>query len=351
MLFRCVPRAPAESHGGRPIVRKGSKSRVVDLHCHRESKAATDMMTGEEFRPLPFGSEITREVNRQQMIDIRPHMESVERRLADMDKMGVDVQAVSSAPYQYYYNADPELGRASARQVNDDLAALVAAHPDRFVGLGTLPLQDSEMAVAELVRAVKDLGLRGIEIGTNVNGEEISAPRLAPVWAKVEELDVVVFIHPSGITHPQRLGDHYLANIVGNPMETTLALSHLIFDGVLERHAGLKIVAAHGGGFLGAYPARMDHGYHARRDVRENLPKPPTEYLKRIHFDTMVFDPDQIAFLIKKYGADHVVLGTDYPYDMGMYDPLALIGRVPGIDDATLDAIAGGNAARLLKLQ
>jgi len=350
MLFRCVPRAPAEASGGRPIVRKGSKSRVVDLHCHRESKAATDMMQDEKFRPLPFGSEITREVNRQQMIDIRPHMESVERRLADMDKMGVDVQAVSSAPYQYYYNADPELGRASARQVNDDIAALVAMHPDRFVGLGTLPLQDAQMAVAELVRAVKELGLRGIEIGTNVNGEEISAPRLAPIWAKIEELDVVVFIHPSGVTHPQRLVDHYLANIVGNPMETTLALSHLIFDGVLERHAGLKIVAAHGGGFLGAYPARMDHGYHARRDVRENLPKPPTEYLKRIYFDTMVFDADQIAFLVHKYGADHVVLGTDYPYDMGCYEPLDLIGRVPGIDAATLDAIAGGNAAKLLKL-
>ena len=350
MLFRCAPRAPAADQGGRPIARRGSKSRVVDIHCHRESKAATEMMKGERFQAFAFGSEITREVNRQQMADIRPQMDSVERRLADMDEMGVDIQAVSTAPYQYYYNADTELGRASARQVNDDIAALVAQHPDRFVGLGTLPLQNTEMALAELERCIRELGLRGVEIGTHVNGEELSSPRLAPLWARLEALDVVIFIHPSGATHPQRLAEHYLANLIGNPLETTLALSHLIFEGVLERHVGLKIVAAHGGGFLGAYPARMDHGYHARCDVRDGLPKPPSAYMKRVYFDTMVFDVDQLGFLVHKYGADHVLLGTDYPYDMGYYDPLGLIGGVAGIDEATMAAVTGGNAARLLKI-
>jgi aminocarboxymuconate-semialdehyde decarboxylase len=346
MLFKCAASAPAADHGG-IVARKDNKSRIVDIHCHRESKRADAMMNLPAF---PVGSEITRQVNREQMASIRPHMESVEKRLADMDRMGVDIQAVSVAPYQYYYAAEAEQGREVARTINDDIAGLVDQHPDRFVGIGTLPLQDAEMAVVEMIRCVKELDLRGVEIGTHVNGEELSASRLAPVWAKAEELDIVVFIHPSGATHPQRLQEHYLANLVGNPLETTLAVSHLIFDGVLERHGKLKIVVAHGGGFLGAYPARMDHGYHARRDVSENLPKPPTHYLKKFYFDTMVFEADQLEWLIRKYGADHVMLGTDYPYDMGEDDPRGLIGRVAGLDEAAVSAISGGNAARLLKI-
>ena len=346
MLFKCAPQAPAADHGG-IVARKGNKSRIVDIHCHRESKRADEMMKMPAF---PVGNPLTIEVNREQIASIRPHMESVEKRLADMDRMGVDMQAVSVAPYQYYYAADAEQGYLAARTINDDIAALVAAHPDRFVGIGTLPLQNADMAVAEMIRCVKELHLRGIEIGTHVNGEELSSPRLAPLWAKAEELDIVVFIHPSGATHPQRLQDHYLANLVGNPLESTLAVSHLIFGGVLERHGKLKIVVAHGGGFLGAYPARMDHGYHARRDVRDGLPHPPTHYLKKFYFDTMVFEADQLDWLIRKYGSDHVLLGTDYPYDMGEDDPRGLVGRVPGLDAAAVGAISGGNAARLLKI-
>jgi aminocarboxymuconate-semialdehyde decarboxylase len=359
MLFRCAPlRAPADT-ASRPAANAANqrvarspkgKSLVVDLHCHLESPRAAKLMSDPKYRPFALGNELTREVNRKQMADIRPQMESVERRLADMDKMGVDVQAVSSAPYFYFYNAEPELGRQSAQLVNDDIAALCARHPDRFVGLGTLPLQNTEMAIAELERCVTELGLRGIEIGTNVEGEELSSPRLAPLWARLEELDVVVFMHPSGLTHPQRLLDHYLANIVGNPLESMLAVSHLIFDGVLERHGGLKLVIAHGGGFLPAYAGRQDHAWRAREDVRIGVPKPPGDYLKRLYFDTMVFEADQLAFLIKKYGADHIVLGTDYPYDMGDYAPLDLVGKVEGLSAADKAAVIGGTAARLLKL-
>ena len=352
MLYRCAPlRAPAADAAGGSVVRgpKG-KSRVVDLHCHLESARAAKLMSDPKYRPFALGNELTREVNRKQMAAIRPQMESVERRLADMDKMGVDIQAVSSAPYFFFYNAEPELGRQSAQLVNEDIGALCAKHPDRFVGLGVLPLQNTEMAVGELVRCVKELGLRGVEIGTHVEGEELSSPRLAPLWAKLEELDVVVFMHPSGISHPQRLLDHYLSNILGNPLESMLAVSHLIFDGVLERHSGLKLVIAHGGGYLPAYAGRQDHGWHAREDVRIGLPKPPSEYLKRLYFDTMVFEADQLTFLIEKYGADHIVLGTDYPYDMGHYTPLDLIGEVADLSAADAAAVSGGNAARLLKL-
>ena len=346
MLFKCAPHAPAADHGG-AVVRKGNKSRIVDIHCHRESKRADEMM---KLPAFPVGSQLTLEVNRQQMASIRPHMDSVEKRLADMDRMGVDIQAVSVAPYQYYYAADAEKGREAARTINDDIAGLVDQHPDRFVGIGTLPLQNTEMALAEMTRCVKELDLRGVEIGTHVNGAELSSSRLAPFWAKAEELDIVVFIHPSGATHPQRLQEHYLANLVGNPLESTLAISHLIFGGVLERHGNLKIVVAHGGGFLGAYPARMDHGYQARRDVSDGLPKPPTHYLKKFHFDTMVFEADQLDWLIRKYGAEHIMLGTDYPYDMGEDDPRGLIGEVQGLNEAAVAAISGGNAERLLKI-
>ena len=156
-------------------------------------------------------------------------------------------------------------------------------------------------------------------------------------------------IHPVGHTHPERLNHHYLFNIVGHPLESTLAVSNLIFGGVLSDHPELKIVVAHGGGFLAAYPARMDHAYQAREDVRDGVPLPPGEYLRRLHFDTMVFEPDQLRFLIDRYGAEHVLLGTDYPYDMGEDDPVGLVERAK-LDDRQRDLICGGNAARLLGL-
>lgn len=298
--------------------------------------------------PLSFGNALTLEVNRRQLAEIRPKMESLEERLADMDRMRIGIQAMAISPYQMYYWADPELGREVSRIINDDLAEAVARYPDRFVGLGTVPLQDTAAAVAELDRCVDELGFRGLEIATNVEGEELSSPRLEPFWAAVERRDLVVFIHPIGFTHPQRFTEHYFFNVMGHPIENTLAIGNLIFGGVMERHPSLKIVVAHGGGFLPAYAGRMDHAYHAREDVREGLPKPPSEYLKLIHFDTMVFESDQLEFLIRKYGAGHVLVGTDYPYDMGEIDPLGLVAQVGTLSEHDRAAITGGNAARLL---
>jgi aminocarboxymuconate-semialdehyde decarboxylase len=300
--------------------------------------------------PLSFGSELTKEVNRQQLVGLRPKMESLEERLADMDRMGVDIQAVSIAPYQMYYWAEPAIGLDVARLINDELAETVGMHPDRLIGLGTVPLQDTGAAVAELERCVRELGFRGLEVATNVNGEDLSTTRLEPFWAKVEELGAVVFVHSTGFSHRARFTEHYFVNIIGHPVEGTLAAAHLIFDGVMDRYPGLKIVMAHGGGYLPAYAGRMDHAYHARRDVREGLPRPPGSYLRQFYFDTMVFEPDQLAFLIEKYGADHMLLGTDYPYDMGEVDPVGLIGRVVGLGEQEVAAITGGNAARLFGL-
>ena len=354
MFFKCAHRAPAADQAAGQTVSNGSKSFIVDIHCHRECAPATEMMKVEAekvgYAALSFGSELTKEVNRQQLKDIKPKMESLDERIADMNRMGVDIQAVSVSPYQYYYWAEAGIGRDVSKVINDDLADAVATHPDRFVALGTIPLQNTELAVVELERCVKELGFKGVEINSQVAGEELSAPRLEPFFAKAEELGALIFIHTAGFTHPDRFTEHYFINLIGHPVEATLAISHLIFDGVMERHPGLKIVVAHGGGYLPAYAGRMDHAYRARKDVREGLPNPPSEYLKRFYFDTMVFEPDQLDFLINKYGADHVLLGTDYPYDMAETDP---VGHVNGADltDDQKAAIIGGNAAQLLNLE
>ena len=180
MYFKCAHRAPASDTNTTPMVRNGSKSLTVDIHCHRECDEASEMMKEEAkrvgFAALSFGSDLTKDVNKKQLEFIRPKMESLDERLADMDRMGVDIQAISVSPYQFYYWAEPEPGRAAARMINDSIAGAVAEHPDRFVGLGSVPLQNTEMAVAELERCVKDLGLRGVEIHSRVGDDELSAP-------------------------------------------------------------------------------------------------------------------------------------------------------------------------------
>jgi aminocarboxymuconate-semialdehyde decarboxylase len=295
-----------------------------------------------------IGSDLTRAVNRRQMVEIRPRMESLDVRLADMDRMGVDIQAVAHFPPQMYYWAAPDVAEVAFREMNEDLAELVAVRPDRLVGLGNIPLQDTDLAVEELRHCVGGLGFRGIQIATRVEDEELSTPRLEPFWDELENLGVVAVIHSSGHDNTRRLNHHYLINTIGHPIEATMAAGHLIFDGVMERHPDLKVVLVHGGGYLPAYAARMDHAYDVREDVREGLSRRPSDYLRRFHFDTMVYAEDQLAFLVNKYGVDRLVLGTDYPYDMGEDDPVGLITRATGADAAAVAAIAGGNAARLL---
>ena len=228
--------------------------------------------------------------------------------------------------------------------VNDGLAEYVSRKPDRFVALGTVPLIDGNEAAYELERCMKSLGMKGVEILTNVDGHEISEPAYAPFWKKAEELGALVLIHPNGFTDAQRFTRFYFNNVIGNPLETTIALHYLIFDGVLERHPKLKILAVHGGGYLPAYSGRIDHAWGARSDSHGNLPQPPTSYLKKIYFDTVVFTPHQLAELVRLFGADHIIMGTDYPFDMADYDPIGHVASVDGFDASTIAALAGGNA-------
>jgi aminocarboxymuconate-semialdehyde decarboxylase len=235
----------------------------------------------------------------------------------------------------------------AAQVVNDGIAEFVAQKPDRLIGFGSVPMPDASEAAKELERCVTKLGFKGVQILTNVNGKELSDPLFAAFWKKAEELGAFVVIHPNGFTHAERLSRFYFNNVIGNPLETTIALHYLIFDGVLERHPHLKILAVHGGGYLGSYPGRIDHAWGARSDSHGDLPQPPTVYLKRIYFDTVVFTPHQLAVLVRVYGADRIVMGTDYPFDMGDYDPVGHVCNA-GLDGATAAAICGDNAKRLL---
>jgi aminocarboxymuconate-semialdehyde decarboxylase len=264
--------------------------------------------------------------------------------------MGIDLQLVMCPPPQCYYTVPVDIAAAAARMINDAIAEYVAGKPDRFIALGTVPMPDGAAAAAELERCMTVHKFKGVQILTNVAGKELSDPAFAPFWAKAEALGAVVLIHPNGFTEAQRLARFYFNNIIGNPLETTIALHYLIFDGVLERHPNLKIIAVHGGGFLGAYSGRIDHAWGARSDAQAGLPKPPSSYLKKIYFDTVVFTPNQLAALVETFGAGHVLMGTDYPYDMADYDPIEHLVATSGLDAAAFAAIAGGNAKKLFGL-
>jgi aminocarboxymuconate-semialdehyde decarboxylase len=214
-----------------------------------------------------------------------------------------------------------------------------------------VPMQAPELAVAELERAVKQLGLRGVEICTNVAGAELSDARFRPFWAKAEELGILVFLHPNGFTEGRRLSDHYFINVIGNPLDSTVAVSHLIFGGVLDAYPKLKICVAHGGGFLPAYSGRSDHAHGARSDVRTGIKKKPTSYLKKLYFDTIVFTHQQLEYLAEAWGSDHLLLGSDYPFDMAEPDPVGFVAGAKGLSRDDKAAILGGNAAKLLKIK
>lgn len=351
MLFTCPG---AAARGGSQATANGARRHVcVDIHCHVHNPAVDEMVkhvSSPDREPaVRFANALTRETNRRQNENVWKCLTTVEQRLRDMDKMGVDVQAISTSPFQFMYWVDPELGRRTARTVNEHLASIVARHPDRFVALANVPLQSADAAAEEIEYCIRKLGFRGVEIGTNIDGREVSRG-LDRFWAKVQELDVVVFMHPNGFTAGERFIDHYFNNVIGNPLDTTVAVGHLVFDGVLERFPKLKIVAAHGGGYLGHYPARMDHVWGAREDARTVLKGKPRRSLAKLYFDTIVFDREQLRHLVNLWGADHVLAGTDYPYDMGWYDPRGFVDGCKFLKDADKARIKGLNAAKLLKI-
>jgi aminocarboxymuconate-semialdehyde decarboxylase len=259
----------------------------------------------------------------------------------------VDIQVLSVCPQTFVYAQPPALAAAFARIQNEQLAKLVKARPDRFLAIATLPMQAPKLAADELRHAVRTLGLRGAQIGSNVAGKNLDDPELEPVWATAAELGAFILLHPINVAGVDRLSSYYLNNLIGNPLDTTIAAACLVFSGVLERHPSLKICLAHGGGFVPYQAGRFLHGWHVRKEPKSKLPKPPTESLGRFYFDTIVHSKEVLEFLVGNAGVNRVLLGSDYPFDMGMPDGVLQVRglSIPASDQAS---ILGGRAKALL---
>jgi len=269
------------------------------------------------------------------------------RRLHDMDAMGVDVQVLSATPQTYLYNQDASLGTTTAAIQNDQIAKLVKQNPQRFMGIATLPMQAPEKAADELKRAMTKLGLRGTMFASNIMGKNLDDPSFEPVWATAEELGAFIFIHPNNVAGADRMKSYYLNNLIGNPLDTTIGAACLYFGGVLDRYPKLTVVLAHGGGFTPYQAARWEHGWHVRPEPKKNIAKQPVDIAKRFYYDTILHSAPVLEFMIERVGADHVMLGSDYPYDMGMMDCVKHV-RSLKISDADKTTILSTRAQALL---
>jgi aminocarboxymuconate-semialdehyde decarboxylase len=325
-----------------PVMVNGKRVKTIDIHAHCLFHDAVDMM-GEE------ASRIGGPVKGAQQV----YLEAVDERLKAMDAMAVDMEVLSINPF--WYKKDRDTAAKIVDLQNEKLAELCGAHPDRFAAFGSLALQHPDLAVAQLETAVKKYGLRGAAIGGTVAGENFSDAKFHPVWAKAEELGATLFIHPQS---PPELADKlkgngWLQNTVGLPTETTIALSHLIFQGTLDKFPKLKVLSAHGGGYLPSYADRSDHACFvnpAGCDANITLKKKPTEYLKQLYFDALVFTPEALRHLAAQVGTSQIMLGSDHPYPWEDH-PVDAIMATASLSAAEKAAILGGNAARVLGIK
>jgi len=328
---------------------------TVDVHAHVDVPAIAELVAGQPglladqaAQLATFGAASTARNIELVRGECRSPLDDLDVRFARMDAGGIDIHAISVVPTLYSYWADASLADEIVAAANEHIVLLVEQGRGRLVGLAAVSLQHPEAAAEQLRRATLRQGMRGVEISTSVRGRELSDRALDPFWAAAEELGSFVFIHPWGCSLGSRLDTAYLGNIVGQPTETTLALHHLVFGGVLDRFPGLTICAAHGGGYFPHYLGRADHAYEVRPESR-TMAQRPREYLRRLYVDSLVYTTDGLARLVGAIGADRVLLGTDYPFDMGVADPIQRLGGI-GLTDAETAAIAGGTAAALLSL-
>ncbi len=328
----------------------------LDVHCHFFPKAFLDAARG----PNTLQSKIELRADGQEHLvcpgnfdhPLTPDFYAAEQMLADMDGAQISMAAISSAPPTLSYWAEADAARELASRLNESIAERVAENPERFLGLATVPLQDIAASVAEAKRAVNELGLHGFQIGSNVDGKNLNHPDYLPLFEAFAELNAPVFIHPYIPAGEERMQDYYLHNLLGMVAETGLAIASVIYGGILERWPNLKIIFAHAGGVFPYVVGRMDHGYKVRsQECTSAIPHPPSHYLRQVYVDCMSFHPLALRYLVEMVGADHVLVGSDYPFDMGpIGGPVAEVLANPHLSDEEKEQICGKTAAMLFGL-
>jgi aminocarboxymuconate-semialdehyde decarboxylase len=321
------------------VVRRGDLREAMETAAHPSGEPGVDRLV---FHPPPG-------VPVEPDTALRPAVYDPHLILAALDRRKLDAAAISPPPELFVYWTRPELGEQIARAMNDGMAELARVYPDRFLPLATLPLQAGARAADELDRAIRHLGLRGAAICTNVNGRDLDASEFRPVFEAAARLDVPLFLHPQNAGDISRIQDYHLWNLLGFPTESAVAASRMIMSGMLEALPGLKVILAHGGGFFPYQVGRMDHGYHVRSDLQDRLPRPPSFYLGQIYADSLIHDGRSLRFLIDRLGFEHVVLGCDYPFDMGCERPVDAV-RALALPSDQERAILGATLGRLLKV-
>jgi aminocarboxymuconate-semialdehyde decarboxylase len=328
----------------------------IDVHAHYVPQECIGEVTGPGghiygLRIAQEGSHQVPYAHSSRNLAFEPEqIHSIQRRLADMDAQLVDMQVLSVPPFFFFYAIDPAQSLQLCRKINDAFAETVRNYAKRFVALANLPMQDPHMAARELERSVRELGLRGAEICSNINGKNLDDKSLAPFYAKLQELDVPAFIHPSNVLGSDRLRGYHLQNLIGNPSDTAVAAASLIFGGVLKEFPRLKFYLAHGGGSCPFIRGRWDHGWRVRPEARANIDRPPSDYFRLLCFDSLVHSVPALNYLVETVGAERVMMGSDYPFDMGDKNPVTNIAALPHLSDDQKEKIFGDNAAALFKI-
>jgi aminocarboxymuconate-semialdehyde decarboxylase len=330
-------------------------TKTIDVHWHHVPKAFADAVVS---GAVPIAGQVVTRDDGSALVKLDngfkqplpPFLTDPASIVADLDEAGVDVACASIAPPLSHLDCDPQIALGVSRAINDAYAEVAEQHDGRVIPMANLPLQDLDLALAELARVVDDYGFKGVQVGSNIDGKNLGDESLFPFWEKVRELDLVVFSHGLSPLGPERMSEHELKNFVGLPIDTAVSVGSLVFGGVYERLPGLKIVFSHGGGTFPCLVGRWDHGYVERLSKQaETTIKLPSDYMVDVYADSLTHDPAALRYLVERLGEDQVVLGSDHPFDMGEADP---IGKVKeAIDDpAVVDKIVGGTASRLLGL-
>ena len=295
------------------------------------------------------GREILTRDGKQFLTQLKAEFSKLDLRLSIMDQQRVDMQVLSPAGSYFFYWMPAEESLEFAGWLNDRLAEAVATHPKRLVALGSVPMQDAGKAATELERAMTKLGLRGVEVASNINGRYFDDTGFDPFWEAAQAHDALIFVHPNQVVGAERMKEFNLANLIGNPTDTSLAFAKLIFGGVLERFPRLKFLLAHAGGFLPYTWGRLDRGYRIQDSATTKIPKPPSEYVKLLHFDTITHSAMALEYLVANFGAENVLLGSDYPYDMGDPEPVQSLYQTK-ITGTARELISSANACKLLRI-